>query len=373
MKSFLRRLSTWFEKKVPFFQKVELIEELFNDVLNLKPYLVSVSILALVVLSLVATACQSAGESAPVDGGDLSTLTLPALSVVSLNGQPLKVVATTSIVGDVVRQVGREAIVLTVLIAPGQDPHSYEPSSGDLTAAADADVIFVNGWNLEEGLVRNLENASNDGLIVPVSAGIQVLAFGGHEHDEEVEHDPETADPHVWLDPHNVVQWVDNISVVLGTLDPDNAEVFRQNAAEYQAELEQLIQYYDEQVARIPADNRVLITNHDSFGYFAAAYDFEIIGTVLPGASTLAEPSANALAELVDIMDEAGVCTIFAETTANIKMAQTAAAELANCDNVAVQSLYTGALGPPGSGADTYITMMEANMETLIEGLYVVD
>jgi ABC-type Zn uptake system ZnuABC Zn-binding protein ZnuA len=161
--------------------------------------------------------------------------------------------------------------------------------------------------------------------------------------------------------------------VVLGTLDPDNAEVFRQNAAEYQAELEQLIQYYDEQVARIPADNRVLITNHDSFGYFAAAYDFEIIGTVLPGASTLAEPSANALAELVDIMDEAGVCTIFAETTANIKMAQTAAAELANCDNVAVQSLYTGALGPPGSGADTYITMMEANMETLIEGLYVVD
>lgn len=326
-------------------------------------------ILSLIVLSLVVAGCQPADESDPVDSGDLSPLILPTVSAVSLNGQPLKVVATTSIIGDMVGQVGRDNISLTVLMAPGQDPHSYEPSSGDLAAAADADVIFVNGWNLEEGLIRNLENASNNGLIIPVSAGIQPLAFGGHEHNEDDEQGSETADPHVWLDPHNAVQWVGNISEVLGSLDPDNVEVYDQNRAGYQVELEQLIQYYDEQVARIPAENRILITNHDSFGYFAAAYDFEIIGTILPGASTLAEPSASALAGLVEVIGQAGVCTIFAETTANLEMAQTAAAELANCDDVAVQTLYTGALGPPGSGADSYITMMEANMDTFVEGL----
>lgn len=317
----------------------------------------------IIVLFLIA-ACQTAEN--PNQRNDTGILSLPQLSAVSLDNRPLNVVATTSMIGDVVSQVGGETIEMTVLMAPGQDPHSYEPSSGDLTLAADADVIFVNGWNLEESLIANLINVSDSGLLVPVSAGIDPLPF-----DEQHEEEPsiETADPHVWLDPHNVVQWVENIAQVLSALDPNNAGLYRQNAAEYQSALSQLIQQYDERLQEIAPENRKLVTNHDSFSYFARAYDFEIIGTVLPGSSTLAEPSANALAELVEIMAAAGTCTIFAETTANAELADTVAGELSTCQTVAVISLYTGALGPPGSGADTYLTMMTTNLDALVNAL----
>jgi zinc/manganese transport system substrate-binding protein/manganese/iron transport system substrate-binding protein len=310
--------------------------------------------------------CQTAENPTNSSGINLTPLSLPSLSAVSPNNQPLKVVATSSIIGDVVGQVGGDAINLTILMSPGQDPHSYEPSSGDLTAAAEADVIFINGWTLEEGLVSNLENGSKNGLLVPVSAGLTPNPFGGHDHEDGEGHESENPDPHVWLDPHHVLQWIENIVQVLETLDPDNAGEYSQNAAEYRIKLQSLIQYYDEQVATIPAENRVLITNHDAFGYFAEAYGFEIIGTVLPGTSTLAEPSANNLADLVETMRQAGICTIFAETTANIQLAETVAAELSDCDNVAVVTLYTGAIGLPGSGADSYIGMMKANIDAIV-------
>jgi zinc/manganese transport system substrate-binding protein/manganese/iron transport system substrate-binding protein len=324
---------------------------------------------SIVFLSILLISCQTAENPTNSNGISLTPLSLPSLSAVSGNNQPLKVVATTSIIGDVVGQVGGDVIALTVLMAPGQDPHSYEPSSGDLTAAADADVIFINGWNLEEGLVSNLENVSSNGLLVPVSAGLTPNPFGGHDHEDGEGHESENPDPHIWLDPHHVMQWVDNIDQVLETLDPDNAVKYSQNTADYRTELQALIQYYDEQVATIPVENRVLITNHDAFGYFAEAYGFEIIGTVLPGTSTLAEPSANDLAALVETMRQVGVCTIFAETTANIQLAETVAAELSDCDNVAVISLYTGAVGLPGSGADSYIGMMEANIDAIVGSL----
>lgn len=321
------------------------------------------------ILSILLVSCQTA-ENDP-NQAPLSPLALPQLSAVSLNNQPLKVVATTNMIGDIAGRIGGEAVDLTILIAPGQDSHSYEPSSGDLTAAADAHVIFVNGWNLEEGLIANLENVSEDGVVVPVSAGIAPLPFAEHGPDEHAggeEEEHAGADPHTWLDPHLVVQWVENISQVLGTLDPANAPLYRQNAADYLIELHSLIQYYDEQVATIPTTERVIVTNHDAFGYFAAAYNFEIIGTVLAGSSTLAEPSAEALAELVETMKEAGVCTVFIETSASPVLAETVAAELDSCDNVQIVTLYTGSIGPPGSGADSYIGMMTANIDAIISG-----
>lgn len=303
-------------------------------------------------LTFFLVSCQTAEA-------DLNALSLPTLSAVSRTDQPLNVVATTNIIGDVVNRVGGEVIVLTILMAPGQDPHSYEPSSGDLAVAADADVIFVNGWDLEEGLIANLKNVNEDGLLLPVSAGIEPLPLGKQG----------LADPHVWLDPHLVGVWVENVRQVLTNLDPANGEQYEQNAADYLAELELLIQYYDEVLAPIPAEKRLLITNHDSFGYFARAYEFEIIGTVLPGAGALAEPSANDLAALVEVMNQAGVCTIFAESTANINLAETVTAELAACESVEVVSLYTGSIGLPGGGADSYIGMMRANVAAIVAGL----
>ena len=325
-------------------------------------------------------------------------LMLPEVAAAALDGAPLRVVATTSIIGDVVAQVGGDAIDLTVLMEPGQDPHSYEPAAQDLTAVANAHVVFVNGWNLEEGLVDDLENIGEGALVVPISANIAPLTFGEGEHHDEHEgeeegehhdehegeeegehhdehegdehaHDHSGADPHVWFSIHNVEQWAENVEHILSDLDPTNAEVFEANAATYVAELEDLEDYAAEQLSQIPEDKRFLVTNHDAFGYFAHEYDMSVLGTIIPSMSTLAEPSASDLADLITEMEEYGICTIFTETTVSDTLAQTAAAELSGCDEVQVLQLYTGAVGPQGSGADSYVGMFRANVDALVSGL----
>ncbi len=292
-------------------------------------------------------ASQDAAAPAP------SMLLWPDLTPLDLDGGKLRVVATTSIIGDVTANVGGDAIELTTLMPPGQDPHGYVPAAQDLTAVADAHVIILNGWGLEEGLIATLQNIAGDAPLVPISARIPPL------------NGERGVDPHTWLDPHNVVQWTDNLKSLLSDLDPANADLYAANADAYRAELADLIALYDEQIGAIPMDGRLLVTNHNSLGYLAQAYRFEVIATVLPSASALAEPSASSLTDLVATMTEAGVCAIFTETTANDQLAQAAAAELARCESVAVTPLYTGALGLPDSGAETYIKMMESNLAAI--------
>lgn len=302
-------------------------------------------------------------------------LTLPALEAIELNDSALKVVATTSIIGDVVAQVGGDAIELTTLMGPGQDPHSYEPGARELTAVANADVIFVNGWDLEEGLVADLAEIGAGVPLIPISANIEPLAFGDDEHEHEEtdetanEHEHSGIDPHVWFSIPNVAQWTENVASVLSALDPANAEIYAKNAAAYQLELEALAQTVEPQLAAIPAEKRFLVTNHDTFSYFANAYDFELIGTVIPAASTLAEPSASDLTALIHEMEAHAVCTIFTETTISDTLAQTITAELEGCDEVQVLELYTGAIGSVGSDTDSYIGMFHANVDAIVAGL----
>lgn len=324
---------------------------------------------------------HEAGEDEHAHEAEAEMLALPELGTVDLGGEPLRVIATTSIIGDVVAQVGGETIDLTVLMGPGQDPHSYEPAAQDLTAVANAHIIFVNGWNLEEGLEDDLDNIGEDVPIATISANIEPLAFGEDTHDDhedgddheeegdEHEHGHSSADPHVWFSIHNVEQWVENVEHALSALDPANAEVYEANASAYVAELETLEDYAAEQLSQIPEDNRFLVTNHDAFGYFAHEYDLSVLGTVIPGASTVAEPSASDLANLITAMQEHAVCTIFTETTVSDTLAQTVASELSGCDEVQVLKLYTGAVGPEGSGIDSYIGMFRANVDAIASGL----
>lgn len=319
---------------------------------------------------------------------EAETLSLPELEAIDLDGQALKAIATTGVIGDVVAQVGGDSIALTTLMNAGQDPHSYQPAARDLTAVAGAHVIFVNGWDLEEALVQELEEISEDALFVPISAEIEPLTFGDAENQHENgseepqgeheehqggegpnEHHPRSVDPHVWFSIHNVEQWVENVEHVLSSLDPANAETYEQNARAYLAELEELEGYAESQLTKISPDKRILVTNHDSFSYFAEAYGFEVLGTVLPAASTLAEPSVSDLADLIAELEEHKVCTIFTETTVSDTLAQTVAAELEGCDDVKVLQLYSGALGPAGSGAESYIDMFRANVDTILAGL----
>jgi len=325
-----------------------------------------IAFLLIMVLGLTACSQDQLGETGTQTGIESAAriLDLPKVEAINLDGQKLKVVATTSVIGDVVGQVGGEAIDLITLMEPGQDPHSFEPSAGDLADVTDAHVIFVNGWNLEEGLVDDLENIAPDAILVPVSAGIEPIT---PTHNENAV--TNSVDPHTWLDPHLVLSWVKNIEKILVTMDPDHATAYESGATAYQGKIDELIEYIDRQVAAIPAERRQLVTNHDSLGYFAKAYDFQVTGVVIPAASTIAEPSSNDLAQLVEQMDVAGVCTIFTDRTASPRLAETVTNELKNCAVVRVIPLYTGALGSAGDAGDSYLRMMKVNIDAIVEGL----
>ena len=342
----------------------------------------ALSALVIVTFLWLAAGCTSADEPAAdqpassqpteqsqPDAAALEVLALPALQAIALDGRPLRAVTTTSIIGDVVAQVGGDAIELTTLMGAGQNPHSYQPAAKDLTVVSQADVIFVNGWDLEEALVDDLEAISENAVIVPVSARIEPLPFRSPQSQGRGGHESGGADPHVWFSVHNVEQWVQNIETTLSALDPAHAETYQANAAAYLTELAALDEYAKAQLDAIPPEKRVLVTNHGALGYFARDYGFEVLGTVIPGMSTLAEPSASDLAHLIATMQEHGVCTIFTETTVSDTLAQTVASELSGCDEVKVLPLYTGAVGPPGSGADSYIGMFRANVDTIVAGL----
>ena len=333
---------------------------------------------------IITTACGGSTPPAePTATGDTEPLALPDVPPLVAGGDRLRVLATTSLIGDVVDRVGGDAIDLTVLMQPGQDPHSYQPGAADLTAAADAGLIFVNGWNLEEALVDDLTTIGREAVIAPVSAGIAPLAVGETAHATatvtgdaaEEGHDPSGSgfhgpvDPHVWQDVANVIRWVENVRQVLGAADPAHAAAYDANAAAYRAELEGLDAELRQTLGSIPAGRRVLVTNHDNLGYFAAAYGFEVAGAVIPSVSTLAEPTAGALADLVKLMKAEGVCTLVVEATAGDQLARTLEGELTGCDEVSLVRLYTDALGPPGSGADSYPGLMRANAAALVDGL----
>lgn len=301
------------------------------------------------------------------------TLTMPELEPLGLDDRPLQVIATTSIIGDVVAQVGGDEIELLTLINPGQDPHSFEPSAGELTAVSKGDVIFVNGWNLEEGLADDLSNIDSETPVIPVGANIDPLEFAGNsdsDHEDEVARDERSRiDPHTWFAVSNVQQWVRNITAALSELDPANAANYESNGQAYTTVLQELDMTLRRQIENIPVEKRIMITSHNSFGYFAKEYGFKVVGTIMPTSSTLAEPSASDLAELIRLMEQEGICTIFTETTVSDTLPQTVAQELSKCEQVKIVSLFSGSIGLPGSGADSYQGMMEANVANIVEGL----
>lgn len=319
-------------------------------------------------LLLAASGCATAparDETAAERVPDLSPVTLGA-------GEKLRVIATTSIVGDVVAQVGGDAIELETLIAPGQDPHAYQASASALASAANADVIFVNGFGLEEGLLDDLRQAARGVPIVPLSAAITPLEGSAHQHEhEEEEHEEEDeahagdADPHVWFDPDNVALWATTVADSLGRLDPERAPTFEAQRAAYASDLAALDAEIRDLLAPIPPERRRLVTNHDTFGYFGRAYDFEIVGAIIPNVSTSDEPSAADLSALVERVREAGVPALFVENVAN----STLAAVVAEESGTRLYELYTDALGAPGSGADSYLGMMRANAATIAGAL----
>jgi len=291
---------------------------------------------------------------------------IPTLEPIPLRaGEKLRVVATTSLVADAVAHVGGDRITLTRMLPIGADPHTYQPTPGDVRAVAEADVIFVNGVGLETWIYDLIRQAGGERPIVPVSAGIKIrkpIKEGRHTSGAIEKHGE--GDPHVWFDVQNVIIWVRNIERTLSTLDPEGKMIYQRNAETYIGVLEALDAWIVEQVQTIPEERRKLVTSHEALGYFADRYGFEQIGTLFP-VTTGAEPSAQELARLEDAIRSHGVPAIFTESTVNPKLAE----QIAKDTGVMVVPLYTGSLGEPGSGAGNYVDFMRYNVSAIVAAL----
>ncbi|MCH2538833.1 MAG: metal ABC transporter substrate-binding protein [Anaerolineales bacterium] len=282
----------------------------------------------------------------------------------------LKVVATTTIVGDVVSEIGGDLIDLTVLLPVGTDPHGFDPTPQDVAKLADADVIFANGLGLEEFLDSMIESAGVENKVVYVSDGIDLLRSEEH-HDEDEgeehhhEHNHGGIDPHTWFSPLNVMVWIHNIAYALSDVDPDSAQAYAHNEEVYEAELVELDTWIREQVAQIPEDNRNLVTDHSLFTYFADEYSFTQVGALIPGYSTVSEPTAQELAQIEDAIEDLNVKAVFVGYTVNPVLGE----RVADDTGTELVFVYTGALSETDGAAATYLHYMRYNTTAFVNAL----
>jgi zinc/manganese transport system substrate-binding protein len=330
------------------------------------------------------------------------------------------IVATTSILGDITSNVVGDLATVEVIVPANTDPHDFEPSAKQAALLRDADLIVANGLLLEEGLISIIESAEADGTpVVEVGELVDPLTFDeefeaqveaaeeqvegaalsgsaadamqaeaeglemeaaatdagageeGHSdekgHSDEEGHSHGEFDPHWWMDPTRAAQ----ATGVISTTVADNTNVDLGQLAEqteaYEAELLALDDELEILFSYIPEDRRLMVTNHDAFGYLATRYGFEVVGTVIPSGSDMAEPSAASLAGLATLINELGVPAIFTENISSPDLANTLAAETGT--NVAVVPLFSDSIGEPGSDGENYIAMMRTNGERIANAL----
>lgn len=290
--------------------------------------------------------------------------------------EPVHVVSTFSILTDLIEQIGGEHVEVTTLVSSNADAHNFEPSPEQVIQLADADLIVKNGVGFEPWLDGMIEASQTGAILVDASLGVPLRSAEGEVHtDEDDDHDAEEHeddhdhgefDPHIWQDVTNVITMVGNIRDGLSTVDPDHAADFAANADAYIVEMEALDTWIMAEVATLPAESRKLVTSHDTFGYFAARYGFEVIGSPFSLSTEQAEPAAQDIAALIDIIEHAGVPAIFTENVGNTGLME----QIASSAGVTLAPpLYTDALSEPGTPGDTYLGMMRANTETIIEAL----
>ncbi len=279
----------------------------------------------------------------------------------------LRVVATYSVLGDLVQNVAGDSAFVTTLVGPDGDAHTFEPTPKDGVALADADVVFENGVNFETWLDKLHKSSKSKARRVVVTEGLQLRegeCHHAHKPGEKHEHED---DPHVWHDVKNAVHMVGKIRDALAEADPPNAEKYKANAEKYLARLNALDAWVVEKVATLPKQNRKLVTSHDTFGYFADRHGFDVVGTVLASVSTEAsDPSPATFARLVASVKAAKVPAIFAENVHNPKLMERLGKE---AGVKLAPPLVTDALGKPGGEGDTYEKMIRHNVAAIVDAL----
>ena len=328
--------------------------------------------------ALVLSGCQASS------GEDTSELSAPVETETVAVGP--KVVATTTMLGSVVSDILTCAVGddsgLTVLFPLGADPHDFQPSSAQVAAMSSADLVVANGLFLEEGLVAALGALIEEGApVLEVAELIDPLAYGedegddhdhGHGHDddhadedgkEDDDHDHGDFDPHFWMDMSRMALVAEIVGAELATSGEEFVSCGQSVADEIRATEASVIEI----LASIPEANRVLVTDHDALGYFAERYDFRVVGVVIPGGSTLAEPNSRELAQLVQKIRQENVRALFANIATASDVVSVLAKEVGQ--DVSVVSIYVGSVGGPGSGAETYKDMMTTNASLMAAAL----
>jgi zinc/manganese transport system substrate-binding protein len=297
--------------------------------------------------------------------------------------EKLNVIATFSILGDIVSNVGGDRVEVTTLVGPDGDAHVFQPAPADAQAVSGAQVIVANGLGFEGWMDRLVEASGTRAKLITAADGVTPIAFGeeehaeeeGHDHDhghaEGEEHDHDHAghdhgafDPHAWQSVTNVALYVGNIERGLAAADPVGAETYAANAAAYLAELDTLDAEIRAAVAALPEDRRTVVTSHDAFGYFAADYGLTFVAP--QGVSTEAEASAQDVAALITQIRDAGIAAVFVENIADRRLLDQIATETGAAIG---GTLYSDALSGPEGPAGTYLALMRHNLSQLTAAL----
>jgi zinc/manganese transport system substrate-binding protein len=384
----------------------------------MRKILTPIRIIAVCSLGVLVVACGSDDNASdtteavvPADTlevTDTTTADTPASDTTPADGDLPTIVVTTNILGDIVTQTVGDLAEVEVIMPVGSDPHDFAPSAKQAEAMENADLLVTNGAGFEEGMIDIIEQVESSGTSVFEFADhVALLEFEGehdhaegeeHSHDEGEEHsqDEERApsstdgteevhdeekehsegeeghdhsgdDPHIWTDPSRMVSAVEAFGVELSKLDGIDAAAAETQVQAYVDELLALDAAMEETLAVVPPENRVLVTNHEVFGYFADRFDFEVVGAVIPSLTTSAEPSTAEVEALVELIEQEQISAIFADTSGSTQLAEAIAESAGN--EVAVVVLYSESLGEPGSDADTYIGMMTTNATLIANAL----
>ena len=264
----------------------------------------------------------------------------------------LKIVASFSILGDMVQQVVGEHADVTTIVGPDADAHVYQPSVADARAVADADVIFVNGLGFETWSETLIAESGTDASVHVATQGVKIVKVDGE------------TDPHAWNSLSNGVVYVNNIAAVLSNKIPEKAGVIETNRATYANTLMALDASTKTKLSQLPAEKRTVVTAHDAFGYLADAYDMTFLAPV--GIDTDAEPSAQELAVLIDQLKADGAAALFVENITSPALVQ----QIADETGLTIGGrLFSDALSERGGPATSYLAMFEHNLNTLLTAL----
>jgi len=268
------------------------------------------------------------------------------------------VMATESFLADIAQNVAGNRIRVDTLLPVTVDPHEYQPKPQDVTKLAQAQVLIINGLGYESWLQKTLDSLGGQRLVIVATNGLAPAPDPSGKNS--------AGDPHMWMNPLNVINYVQQIRDGLSQADPAGKDIYSRNADAYIVKLQSLDQWVKSQVSQLPVQKRLLITNHDALGYFAKAYNFKIIGAIIPSVTTDASPSAQQLASLIDTIKRSGARAIFLDIGENQKLAQQIASETSV---VVITNLYVESTSGPNGPAPSYIDMIKHDVTAILDAL----